>query len=57
MALTVNNKDVLFKAAGSLPSGSHGGGWEGLGEDGGEAVPDFSVRRMLASTRKSRCLR
>jgi len=38
ISVTENNKDVICHGAASPPSGAHGGGWEGLGKDGGEAA-------------------
>ena len=33
--------------AGSSPSGTHHGGWEGLGKDGGESAPHFPLGQMF----------
>jgi len=49
--MMADDEGVIFPSGGSPPSGAHGGGWEGLGKDGGELAlcffkPDVSLKIM-----------
>jgi len=39
--MMADDEGVIFPSGGSPPSGAHGGGWEGLGKDGGELALCF----------------
>ncbi len=40
-------RDIISHSAGSFPSEAHSGGWEGLGEDGGEPAPYYLIERNI----------
>ena len=50
-------RSLRYKATVSIPSGAHGGGWEGLGEDGTEtALYQISKKRHLTWMGNCYCL-
>jgi len=44
LSANANYEGVIYHGDGSPPSEAHGGGWEGLGKDGGEPSMHFSIR-------------
>jgi len=40
-SVTVNYGGIICQGIATPPSGAHGGGWGGLGKDGGDPAPDF----------------
>jgi len=50
ISMTENYGDVCYCSNGSSHSGAHGGGWEGLGEDGGEPLLHLSIRLDFPSS-------
>lgn len=43
ISVTENYGGVSYCSNGSPPSGAHSGGWEDLGEDGGEPLLHLSI--------------